>query len=88
MNVLEAVFQVNCYPGIQLREHLAGSLELDEDRIQVWTTHRHTHTHNLQKYPLFLFFYIGDLVSEPTGQTKTGPQGKPTENGSVHRGSS
>uniref|UniRef100_A0A4W6FGL4 Homeobox domain-containing protein n=2 Tax=Lates calcarifer TaxID=8187 RepID=A0A4W6FGL4_LATCA len=35
VNVLETVFQVNCYPGIQLREQLAGRLDLDEDRIQV-----------------------------------------------------
>ncbi|XP_019734911.1 homeobox expressed in ES cells 1 [Hippocampus comes] len=40
VNVLEALFQVNCYPGIQLREHLAGSLELDEDRIQIWFQNR------------------------------------------------
>ncbi|XP_035517696.1 homeobox expressed in ES cells 1 [Morone saxatilis] len=37
VNVLERVFQVNCYPGIQLREQLAGRLDLDEDRIQVQT---------------------------------------------------
>ncbi|XP_054641154.1 homeobox expressed in ES cells 1-like [Dunckerocampus dactyliophorus] len=40
VNVLEAVFQVNCYPGIQLREHLAGRLDLDEDRIQIWFQNR------------------------------------------------
>ncbi|XP_077430475.1 homeobox expressed in ES cells 1 [Vanacampus margaritifer] len=40
VNVLEAVFQVNCYPGIQLREHLAGRLVLDEDRIQIWFQNR------------------------------------------------
>ncbi|KAK5873146.1 hypothetical protein PBY51_013785 [Eleginops maclovinus] len=40
VNVLETVFQVNCYPGIQLREQLAGRLELDEDRIQIWFQNR------------------------------------------------
>ncbi|XP_036067649.1 homeobox protein OTX2 [Oryzias melastigma] len=35
VNVLETVFQVNCYPGIQLREQLAAALQLEEDRIQV-----------------------------------------------------
>ncbi|XP_062270463.1 homeobox expressed in ES cells 1-like [Scomber scombrus] len=40
VNVLETVFHVNCYPGIQLREQLAGKLELDEDRIQIWFQNR------------------------------------------------
>lgn len=39
VNVLETVFQVNCYPGIQLREQLAERLDLDEDRIQVQAAH-------------------------------------------------
>ncbi|XP_061687834.1 homeobox expressed in ES cells 1-like isoform X2 [Syngnathoides biaculeatus] len=34
VNVLEAVFRINCYPGIQLREDLARRLDLNEDRIQ------------------------------------------------------
>ncbi|XP_058486998.1 homeobox expressed in ES cells 1 isoform X1 [Solea solea] len=40
VNVLETVFQVNCYPGIQLREQLAVRLNLDEDRIQIWFQNR------------------------------------------------
>uniref|UniRef100_A0A3Q2QNR1 Homeobox protein ANF-1-like n=1 Tax=Fundulus heteroclitus TaxID=8078 RepID=A0A3Q2QNR1_FUNHE len=40
VNALETVFQVNCYPGIQLRELLAGKLDLDEDRIQIWFQNR------------------------------------------------
>ncbi|XP_053171578.1 homeobox expressed in ES cells 1 [Scomber japonicus] len=40
VNVLETVFHVNCYPGIQLREQLAGKLDLDEDRIQIWFQNR------------------------------------------------
>uniref|UniRef100_A0A8C6T8F7 Homeobox domain-containing protein n=1 Tax=Neogobius melanostomus TaxID=47308 RepID=A0A8C6T8F7_9GOBI len=40
VDVLENVFQLNCYPGIQLREELAHSLQLDEDRIQIWFQNR------------------------------------------------
>ncbi|XP_053300081.1 homeobox expressed in ES cells 1 [Pleuronectes platessa] len=40
VNVLETVFQVNCYPGIQLREQLAVRLNLEEDRIQIWFQNR------------------------------------------------
>uniref|UniRef100_A0A3Q3WSJ1 Homeobox domain-containing protein n=1 Tax=Mola mola TaxID=94237 RepID=A0A3Q3WSJ1_MOLML len=40
VSVLETVFQVNCYPGIQLREQLAEKLDLDEDRIQIWFQNR------------------------------------------------
>uniref|UniRef100_A0A672HMT0 Homeobox expressed in ES cells 1-like n=1 Tax=Salarias fasciatus TaxID=181472 RepID=A0A672HMT0_SALFA len=40
VKVLETVFQVNCYPGIQLREQLAQRLDLEEDRIQIWFQNR------------------------------------------------
>ncbi|XP_013879882.1 homeobox expressed in ES cells 1 [Austrofundulus limnaeus] len=40
VSTLQSVFQVNCYPGIQLREQLAGQLDLDEDRIQIWFQNR------------------------------------------------
>lgn len=35
IKILESVFQVNSYPGIDIREELAEKLHLDEDRIQV-----------------------------------------------------
>ncbi|XP_036386197.1 homeobox expressed in ES cells 1 [Megalops cyprinoides] len=40
IEVLESVFQVNSYPGIDVREELAQRLELDEDRIQIWFQNR------------------------------------------------
>lgn len=35
IEVLEDVFKMNSYPGIDVREELARKLGLDEDRIQV-----------------------------------------------------
>ncbi|KAG7478146.1 hypothetical protein MATL_G00077360 [Megalops atlanticus] len=40
IEILESVFQVNSYPGIDVREELAQRLELDEDRIQIWFQNR------------------------------------------------
>ncbi|XP_044881844.1 homeobox expressed in ES cells 1 [Mauremys mutica] len=40
IEVLENVFRVNCYPGIDVREELAHKLDLDEDRIQIWFQNR------------------------------------------------
>nr|XP_015203414.1 PREDICTED: homeobox expressed in ES cells 1 [Lepisosteus oculatus] len=40
IEVLESVFQVNSYPGIDVREELAQKLDLDEDRIQIWFQNR------------------------------------------------
>uniref|UniRef100_A0A8B9JM01 HESX homeobox 1 n=1 Tax=Astyanax mexicanus TaxID=7994 RepID=A0A8B9JM01_ASTMX len=40
IEILESVFQVNSYPGIDLREELAEKLNLDEDRIQIWFQNR------------------------------------------------
>ncbi|XP_006862126.1 PREDICTED: homeobox expressed in ES cells 1 [Chrysochloris asiatica] len=40
IEVLENVFSVNCYPGIDIREDLAQKLNLEEDRIQIWFQNR------------------------------------------------
>ncbi|KAG8542907.1 hypothetical protein GDO81_025859 [Engystomops pustulosus] len=40
IEVLENVFRVNSYPGIDVREELANKLSLDEDRIQIWFQNR------------------------------------------------
>ncbi|XP_040102355.1 homeobox expressed in ES cells 1 isoform X1 [Oryx dammah] len=40
IEVLENVFRVNCYPGIDIREDLARKLNLEEDRIQIWFQNR------------------------------------------------
>ncbi|NXI46957.1 ANF1 protein, partial [Galbula dea] len=40
IEVLENVFKMNSYPGIDIREELACKLELDEDRIQIWFQNR------------------------------------------------
>ncbi|KAE8612708.1 hypothetical protein XENTR_v10012957 [Xenopus tropicalis] len=40
IEILENVFRVNSYPGIDIREELAGKLALDEDRIQIWFQNR------------------------------------------------
>ncbi|XP_070594571.1 homeobox expressed in ES cells 1 [Erythrolamprus reginae] len=40
IEILENVFRVNSYPGIDVREDLAQKLELDEDRIQIWFQNR------------------------------------------------
>ncbi|XP_053544952.1 homeobox expressed in ES cells 1 [Bombina bombina] len=40
IEILENVFRVNSYPGIDIREELANKLALDEDRIQIWFQNR------------------------------------------------
>ncbi|KAM4721503.1 homeobox expressed in ES cells 1 [Rhinophrynus dorsalis] len=40
IEILENVFRVNSYPGIDVREELANKLSLDEDRIQIWFQNR------------------------------------------------
>ncbi|XP_026857661.1 homeobox expressed in ES cells 1 [Electrophorus electricus] len=40
IEILESVFRVNSYPGIDVREELAQKLHLDEDRIQIWFQNR------------------------------------------------
>ncbi|KAG8431904.1 hypothetical protein GDO86_019534 [Hymenochirus boettgeri] len=40
IEILENVFRINSYPGIDVREELASKLALDEDRIQIWFQNR------------------------------------------------
>ncbi|XP_029456785.1 homeobox expressed in ES cells 1 isoform X2 [Rhinatrema bivittatum] len=40
IEMLETVFRMNSYPGIDIREELAHKLDLDEDRIQIWFQNR------------------------------------------------
>lgn len=40
IETLEKIFRLNSYPGIDIREELAESLDLDEDRIQIWFQNR------------------------------------------------
>ncbi|KAM8930771.1 homeobox expressed in ES cells 1 [Pelodytes ibericus] len=40
IEILENVFRINSYPGIDVREELANKLALDEDRIQIWFQNR------------------------------------------------
>lgn len=83
--MLEGVFKVNCYPGIQLREQLAGRLDLEEDRIQVQTSLIYLVTG--EALPLSLdILSLTDLVSKPAGQTKTFLQRNTTSVGPVNSG--
>ncbi|XP_036839113.1 DCC-interacting protein 13-alpha isoform X1 [Oncorhynchus mykiss] len=40
IEVLESVFLINSYPGIDIRDELAQRLHLDVDRIQIWFQNR------------------------------------------------
>ncbi|XP_064882601.1 DCC-interacting protein 13-alpha-like isoform X1 [Oncorhynchus nerka] len=40
IEVLESVFLINSYPGIDIRDELAQRLHLEEDRIQIWFQNR------------------------------------------------
>ncbi|XP_059130519.1 homeobox expressed in ES cells 1 [Peromyscus eremicus] len=54
VEVLENVFRVNCYPGIDIREDLAQKLNLEEDRIQIWFQNRRAKLKRARRESQFL----------------------------------
>ncbi|KAI7795268.1 homeobox expressed in ES cells 1, partial [Triplophysa rosa] len=63
IKILESVFQVNSYPGIDIREELAEKLRLDEDRIQIWFQNRRAKLKRSHRESQFLMVknVLGDL---------------------------
>nr|XP_023851673.1 DCC-interacting protein 13-alpha isoform X3 [Salvelinus alpinus] len=54
IEVLEGVFLINSYPGIDIREELAQRLHLDEDRIQIWFQNRRAKLKRFHRESQFL----------------------------------
>ncbi|KTF79696.1 hypothetical protein cypCar_00048007, partial [Cyprinus carpio] len=65
IKILESVFQVNSYPGIDIREELAKKLHLDEDRIQIWFQNRRAKLKRSHRESQFLMVknVLSDLQS-------------------------
>lgn len=61
IEVLENVFKMNSYPGIDIREELARKLDLDEDRIQVIKNVLELFCNSIYIYSLFI--YIRSLTA-------------------------
>lgn len=52
--VLENVFRVNCYPGIDIGEDLAKKLNLEQERIQIWFQNWRAKVKRSHRQSLFL----------------------------------
>ncbi|MBN3278513.1 HESX1 protein, partial [Polyodon spathula] len=67
IEVLESVFRVNPYPGIDVREELARQLELDEDRIQIWFQNRRAKLKRSRRESQFLLVKkVFTALQDPT----------------------
>ncbi|XP_051957449.1 homeobox expressed in ES cells 1-A-like [Xyrauchen texanus] len=62
IKILESVFQVNSYPGIDIREELAKKLHLDEDRIQIWFQNRRAKLKRSHRESQFLM--VKNVISD------------------------
>ncbi|XP_067854861.1 homeobox expressed in ES cells 1 isoform X1 [Heptranchias perlo] len=71
IQVLEEEFQLNCYPGIDVREELAQKLALDEDRIQIWFQNRRAKLKRSHRESQFLMVKNA-LISSGVQKQKTG----------------
>ncbi|XP_078066284.1 homeobox expressed in ES cells 1 [Mustelus asterias] len=73
IEVLEEEFQLNCYPGIDVREELAQKLALDEDRIQIWFQNRRAKLKRSRRESQFLM--VKNALMSSSGQKqKVGSQ--------------
>ncbi|KAJ8259893.1 hypothetical protein GJAV_G00174640 [Gymnothorax javanicus] len=76
IEVLESVFQVDSYPGIDVREELAQRLDLDEDRIQIWFQNRRAKMKRSHRESQFLLvkkaFTDLQKASPPSGSKRAG----------------
>ncbi|XP_067907798.1 homeobox expressed in ES cells 1 [Heterodontus francisci] len=73
IEVLEEEFQLNCYPGIDVREELAQKLALDEDRIQIWFQNRRAKLKRSRRESQFLMVKNA-LINSGVQKQKTGSQ--------------
>ncbi|XP_060691833.1 homeobox expressed in ES cells 1 [Hemiscyllium ocellatum] len=74
IEVLEEEFQLNCYPGIDVREELAQKLALDEDRIQIWFQNRRAKLKRSHRESQFLMVKNA-LINSPVQKAGTQLEG-------------